>query len=47
MKAYLSPETMSLQVNAQTFLCASQPPSAPGRSGELGTMKVKNVSKWD
>jgi len=45
MKKYLIPETTSLSVNAQTFLCGSETP-APTRSGELGTMKVANVAKW-
>jgi len=41
MKKYLSPETMSLQVNAQTIVCASPGPEpAPGRS-----MSLPNVSK--
>jgi len=43
---YITPETKSLQVNAQSFLCESPAPG-PQRSGELGTMKVKNVSSWD
>jgi len=45
MKQYLTPETKSLQVNAQTFLCGSSTPG-PKRSGELGTMKVTNVTSW-
>jgi len=44
-KNYVIPETTSLIVNAQTFLCGSEIP-APARSGELGTMKVVNVTTW-
>jgi len=47
MKIYLSPETKSLTVTAQFTICADSPAPAPGRSGQLGTMKVKNVSSWD
>jgi len=45
MKIYLSPETKSLQVNAQTFLCGSGPTPAPTRSGQLGTATRVNVSE--
>jgi len=42
---YIKPETKSLQVNAQTVICASPAPG-PQRSGELKTMTVKNVENW-
>jgi len=45
MKAYLSPETMSLQVNAQTFLCGSSEPTAPTRTIKSTSINPKTV--WD
>jgi len=42
---YTTPETKSLKVNAQNVICTSA--EAPQRKGQLGTMKVKNVSSWD
>jgi len=42
---YTTPETKSLKLGVQLYVCGSG--YAPKRSGELGTMKVKNVSSWD
>jgi len=42
---YITPETRSLNVNPQSVICTSA--EAPQRSGNLGTMKVKNVDSWD
>jgi len=44
---YTTPETKCLTMQAQGMICAGSPSPAPGRSGQLGTMTVKNVSSWD
>lgn len=42
MKRYVNPETKSLNVNAQSFVCTSA--EAPARQGQLGTMSVTEGS---
>jgi len=44
---YQTPETQCLNLQAQSMICeTSASPSAPGRSGKLGTMTVKAVDSW-
>jgi len=43
MKAYLSPETKSLQVNAQTMICASGEAPAPARTIKSTSINPKTM----
>ncbi len=44
MKKYLQPMTGMMPIHTQVVICASAP-SAPGRSGQLGTMTVA-AGQW-